>query len=634
MQSIGVGRLALGLVAAATALTAAAPAAALSPDEAAAMARQLGRPLPSYLQMRMPPASDEQPRLMYAPGGPALPLYLNRHGGHYECAGYDEDSAQNHSSVVCNNSGGGSGDIGGFSGSDSQWNTMRDCVADLFSRFNVYVTDQEPLSGQYVEAVVGGSPEQAGMPWGVGGVAPYFCEVIPSAVVYAFADVYGNDMQGVCETVAQEISHAFGLDHEFLCEDPMTYLSGCGAKTFQDVAAQCGEYEPRECSCGGTTQNSVQMMYELLGASDGTTPPPPADDREDPEVTLLSPDSGATLEANSTITIEALAVDDVGLSVVQLEWDYSGESMFCPGEGDSWSCERAGTRYTWSIQVGEGARVFRVRVRDTVGKEAVSEDRNVWLSADGTPRPDDNEAPNVSIASPLSGARLPANDTLRVVASIADDSGIARAELVWPYNDGAFPCPVDMDGITCTVDRNTYTWELTVGEGERSFSVRAMDTVGNVVETDEVTIDLVDGAELPDDDGNDTIDSPRQLSCGDTVDVDVQDADWYVVDAPEGQRVTVAVGGEAADDVQLVATTGPLGSDVLADDDQAVSYWASGEESVGVLPGRADLGSYTLTVECVDAPDEPAAPFACGQAGGAGALWVGLLGLLRLIRRR
>lgn len=626
------GRFALAL----GVFTAALPAAAFSPEEAAHYSQQVGRPLASYIK-RLRPLNDtaQEPRLLFAPGGAPLPLYLNRHGGHYECAGFDEDSAQNHSSVVCNNSGGGSGDIGGFSGSDAQWNQVRDCVADLFSRFNVYVTDLEPTSGQYVEAVVGGSPDQAGMPWGVGGVAPYFCDVIPTAVVYAFADVYGNDMQGVCETVAQEISHAFGLDHEFLCEDPMTYLSGCGDKSFQDVAASCGEYEPRECSCGGTTQNSVQMMFELLGPSDGTVPPPPPDDREDPEVSLLSPDDGATLEAGSVITVEALATDDIGLSNVALEWDYSDESMFCPGEGGSWSCTRTGTRYSWEIEVGEGARTFRVRVRDVAGKEAVTEDRTIWLSADGTPRPEDHAPPTVRIASPLSGAVLPANDTLRVVATIADDSGIARAELVWPYNDGAFPCPVDMDGISCTVDGSTYVWELTVGEGERSFSISAVDLVGNRVETDEVTIDLVDGAELPPDDGNDTIDAPQQLSCGDRIDVTVQDADWYVVDAPDGQRVTVAVAGEAADSLEMVATTGPLDSDVVADGSEAVSYWATGDETVGVMPDRADLGSYTLTVECTDPPaEETPGLFNCGQTGAAGALWLGLLGLLRLRRRR
>ena len=76
------------------------------------------------------------------------------------------------------------------------------------------------------------------------------------------ADVYGTSsggLQSLCETVTQEVAHAFTLDHELLCEDPMTYLDGCGAKSFQNVLAPCGEYEERPCSCGDPAgQNSVQ----------------------------------------------------------------------------------------------------------------------------------------------------------------------------------------------------------------------------------------------------------------------------------------------------------------------------------------------------------------------------------------
>ena len=36
--------------------------------------------------------------------------------------------------------------------------------------------------------------------------------------------------------MAQETGHTFGLDHAFLCADPMTYLDGCTLpKQFQDV---------------------------------------------------------------------------------------------------------------------------------------------------------------------------------------------------------------------------------------------------------------------------------------------------------------------------------------------------------------------------------------------------------------
>jgi MYXO-CTERM domain-containing protein len=102
---------------------------------------------------------------------------------------------------------------------------------------------------------------------GVGGVSPFTedCGVIPNSIVFTFAGVYGSAYRDICETAAQEVSHSFGLDHEYQCKDPMTYLSGCGDKAFQDNLERCGEYSARTCWCGGTTQNSVAMLRERLG---------------------------------------------------------------------------------------------------------------------------------------------------------------------------------------------------------------------------------------------------------------------------------------------------------------------------------------------------------------------------------
>jgi hypothetical protein len=279
-----------------SAASAASPARAMSPLEAAQHAIELGRPVTSYV--KVPDIEITHHAVIF--GGPAsqpLPIYLNRFGGTYTCG--NDDSATNRSSVVC---GSDAGDIGGFSGSDNQWNFVRDCVSDMFAPFNVYVTDIEPTGVDYVEAVVGGVPQDAGMPNGVGGVAPFTCGVIPNGIVYAFSDVYGNDMQGVCETVAQEVAHAFGLDHQFMCEDPMTYLGGCGAKSFQDVYSQCGEFEPRECQCTGTdndsaVQNSVQEMLTLLGAPRPTPccpPTAPSTSRSRPPTTRSSRSSSSS----------------------------------------------------------------------------------------------------------------------------------------------------------------------------------------------------------------------------------------------------------------------------------------------------------------------------------------------------
>lgn len=608
------------------------PALAMTPAEASVRAREIGRPITSYINVPQPARRlDVAPSLMFAPGGAALPIYLNRFGGSYQCG--NDDSSTNVSSVVC---GSNSGDIGGFSGSNSQWNFVRECVSEMFAPFNVYVTDVEPTAGEYVEAVVGGTPDQAGMPNGVGGVAPFSCGLIPSGVVYAFSDVYGNDFQGVCETVAQEVAHAFGLDHEFLCEDPMTYLGGCGAKSFQDVYAECGEFEPRACQCEGTSQNSVQSMLQSLGAFDGTTPPPPPDDTEVPQVALVSPGDSDILPANSTIEITIEASDDVGLTLVELEWDFSGETFFCPAtvqQTGNYSCTRTGTQYAWSIQVGTGGRTFRAHVRDVAGNEVTTGDRSIWLSEDGAGPPDDHAAPDVLVATPADGTELPANETMTVVATVADDAGVARVELMWTNQDQqAFPCPMTTDGVNCEVDGTTYTWTLAVGQGQRSFYVRAADVVGNVTESAPRSITLAAGAVLAADDDDDTLDRASALACGESRELDATDDDWFAVDAPRGQTVEVTIAGQAGGSVSLLAATGPTSAEVVGTGDDKVDFESRGDTvRVGVLPDGVDAGSYTIEVTCTDpVADEPKG---CNQASGAAPLLVGLLALLRRRRR-
>lgn len=187
---------------------------------------------------------------------------------------------------------------------DSEWNQIMGCVQQQFSRFDIQVTDVDPGQVPHYESVVAGSPQLLGMPNGVGGVSPFTsnCDVIPNSVVFTFTDVLPRDPQIICEVAAQEIAHSFGLDHEFLCSDPMTYLSGCGAKSFQDVAAPCGEDQARDCAqpgqydCGYNQQNSVQLMTQRIGLNDGGT---------GNTVAIASPVDGATVnrgfEVNASV---------------------------------------------------------------------------------------------------------------------------------------------------------------------------------------------------------------------------------------------------------------------------------------------------------------------------------------------
>ncbi len=197
-------------------------------------------------------------------------VYMNRTGGVFSPGG--NDSSTNRSSLVKETVNFPAADL-----SDGDWTQVMSCVRQQFSRFNIEVTDVDPGSAPHFESVIGGSPQLIGMDAGVGGVSPFTsaCDMIPNSIVFSFTDVLPRDPQIICEVAAQEIAHSFGLDHEYLCSDPMTYLTGCGAKGFQDVAAPCGEGSARACAvagkydCGYTEQNSVQRLTQRLGLKEG-----------------------------------------------------------------------------------------------------------------------------------------------------------------------------------------------------------------------------------------------------------------------------------------------------------------------------------------------------------------------------
>lgn len=84
-------------------------------------------------------------------------------------------------------------------------------------------------------------------------------------MAFAFANAYSEDAQAICTAAAQVAAATFGLDHEHYCPDVMTFLTGCGDKSFTDHEAPCGAFEERDCACGGSTQNSYRKLLELLG---------------------------------------------------------------------------------------------------------------------------------------------------------------------------------------------------------------------------------------------------------------------------------------------------------------------------------------------------------------------------------
>ncbi len=197
--------------------------------------------------------------------------------------------------------------IGQFTRGDAVWNAVVDCVRATYAPFDISITDVDPGTVvPHFEHMVGGHPLDLRSDLeGAGGVAPFTCSEVPNAISFTF-DVWGPDVNVICWTAAQEIAHAFGLDHEMNAKDPMTYLDGSLPKRFQATDSPCGENENRLCRCGGATQNSYQQLVGIFGPGVPTAP----------TIEIKSPVDGQ--EVQPGFTVRLLATDDVAVEHVEL----------------------------------------------------------------------------------------------------------------------------------------------------------------------------------------------------------------------------------------------------------------------------------------------------------------------------
>ncbi len=170
---------------------------------------------------------------------------------------------------------------------DAEWNAIVTCVREVYSPFDVTVTDTRPVGGTtYHLAIVAGVPQEAGLPADILGIAPLAgdCSAQDNVVSFSFANTHPTTSRvlNICWTVAQESAHAFGLDHEFMffdgkssCSDPMTYRMDCGGQRFfRNKGAQCGEFAAKPaCKCT-PSQNSHAKLLDVFGPGTPITPPP------------------------------------------------------------------------------------------------------------------------------------------------------------------------------------------------------------------------------------------------------------------------------------------------------------------------------------------------------------------------
>jgi MYXO-CTERM domain-containing protein len=221
-----------------------------------------------------------------------------------------------------------------FAASDTVWNGVVSCVKEVFAPFGVEIVTTNPSPAPHFEIMIAGRPQDVGMSAGIGGISPFSCQdYIPNSLVFDFAGVYGNDIEEMCATAAQEIAHSFALDHVIDPSDPLTYYPYSGRRHFKDAQVQCGSdcqggvspfgdpcsglnQQSHVCSCpnsSGTilqnTQNSVATITRLFGSG---TPTPPT-------VRIVDPTLGASVSPG--FPVHAEITDDIAVGMAELRVD-------------------------------------------------------------------------------------------------------------------------------------------------------------------------------------------------------------------------------------------------------------------------------------------------------------------------
>ncbi len=197
-------------------------------------------------------------------GPPNVPRTIVLHRAGLALTGGEDDSRRNVSSVVATKR--AAATIPKFTGSDAKWRDFVKCVNKVFLPYEIRIVEQRPTDENYVLVVVGGMPSALGFEKRIAGLAPYNGDVVDDPIAFVFSRTLAEDPIKMCETAAEEIGHTYGLDHEYHCKDPMTYLASCGTQAFQNVDVSCGELKKRPCKNGKPTQNTHARLLSVLGA--------------------------------------------------------------------------------------------------------------------------------------------------------------------------------------------------------------------------------------------------------------------------------------------------------------------------------------------------------------------------------
>jgi len=243
-------------------------------------------------------------------------IFLNRCKGGCVIHSANNNNAATQDSTIPNQPPGTDVSISEFPYDDTAWATVVQCVKEIYSPFNVQITDVDPGAGVvHHEIIVAGTGAELMLPQGVLGISPVSADRTPvnNNISFAFAGSYSNTdnpnvlfgLIDLCATIGQETAHSWGLDHEYACVDPMTYLSPCGGQRFfRNKDIECGTGAPGECNCdgrcqtAGPTQNSHQRILGVFGPGQSIVPGPVA--------SIVSPADQTTVQNGFTVFMNSM----------------------------------------------------------------------------------------------------------------------------------------------------------------------------------------------------------------------------------------------------------------------------------------------------------------------------------------
>ena len=333
---------------------------------------------------------------------------------------------------------------------DPEWRSVVSCVQQRFARFDVDFVTERPAGVDYPMVVFGGTGAELGFGADIGGTAPIdsACKTIDRAVAFVFSHRLGSDPQLHCEVAAQELAHAFSVDHSFVAADAMSYLPSSTPKTFQDLDAPCGEFQPRPCVCGRPSQNSYRLLLERLG---------PASRR--PDLSVPSLQVSLDRSRGDSVVVTAKATDDRAVAQLRLTVrDSTGDVSSTCGD-QKFPCTPGADATTFLVAGAQDGTLFQVSAFDAAGN---------LVTATATLAP--STQPVIELrAQASSAARRMVSAILRSASPITD------ATLRWTQPDGSvsrIPLCARADGSW------SVPIELSTPSGERRMAIEFKDAAG------------------------------------------------------------------------------------------------------------------------------------------------------------